>query len=332
MSQPPTRIFTTMPQISLSDVALSSSLSDISQRDKPWDKHKNNADKVAMHFTGSEDFQNYADRVQSCSDLLDFCLNSPLTEAIKQSLVLKLSSARFCRVRLCPVCQWRRSLMWKSKAHELLPKVVEQYPTHRWLFLTLTVKNCPIDELRSTLTWMHDAFSRLSKLKVFPATGWIKATEVTRSADGSAHPHFHCLVMVPAGYFAGQNYLTQNDWSELWQKSLRIDYKPILHIRAIKRELSPITVIPELMKYCTKESDLVSHRDWFLELARQMHNARTISVGGVLKTQLKELEQEPTDLIGKDDEAETKEDEQHLLFAWKRNDKKYKLITEATQT
>jgi hypothetical protein len=29
-----------------------------------------------------------------------------------------LSASRFCRVRTCPVCQWRRSLMWKAKAYQ----------------------------------------------------------------------------------------------------------------------------------------------------------------------------------------------------------------------
>jgi plasmid rolling circle replication initiator protein Rep len=312
-----------MSEIPASDSA-TPSLSDLSHRDKPWDKHKSNSDKVASHFMSSEQFQDYGQRVNSCSDLLDFCLVNPLTAAAKDSLVLKLSSARFCRVRLCPVCQWRRSLMWKAKAHQLLPGVLEKYPTHRWLFLTLTVKNCQIEDLRTTLTSMHDSFKRMTKLKSFPSDGWIKSTEVTRGDDNSAHPHFHCLLMVPAGYFA-RGYLSTADWASLWQKSLRIDYTPITHVRAIKKEMSPITVIPELMKYCTKESDLVAHREWFLELARQMHNARTIAVGGVLKSHLKELENEPQDLIGKDDD-QVETDDKHLLFGWQRKDKKYKLI------
>ncbi|MDI4746156.1 protein rep, partial [Salmonella enterica subsp. enterica serovar Kentucky] len=30
-----------------------------------------------------------------------------------------------------------------------------------------------------------------------PVQGWIRTTEVTRGRDGSAHPHFHTLMMVP---------------------------------------------------------------------------------------------------------------------------------------
>jgi plasmid rolling circle replication initiator protein Rep len=310
-----------MPETSISDTALSSTtLADLSHKDKPWDGHRANADKVASYYANGE-FQNYADRVHFCSELLDFRFNTTDDGLLN----LKLSSARFCRVRSCPVCQWRRSLMWKSKAHKILPKIVEDYPTHRWLFLTLTVRNCAITELRFTLDLMHKSFERMSKLKSFPAVGWLKSVEVTRGKDGSAHPHFHCLLMVSSTYFNGINYIKQSDWIQIWKKSLRIDYEPIVDVRAIKKGSNPEVLIPELLKYCTKESDLVADKEWFLEFTRQMHNSRNISTGGLLKKYLKELEQEPEDLIG-DSDDEKIEGYAHIMFEWKRRDKKYKLV------
>ena len=294
-------------------------LSDLSERDKPWDKHRGNADTVSDYYQGSE-FKTYGDRVHYCSEFLDFRL---VPDDETGLLKLKLNSARFCRVRHCPVCQWRRSLMWKAKAYQVLPKIVEDYPKHRWLFLTLTVRNCQIAELRSTLTWMYQSFKRMVKLKIFPAVGWIKSTEVTQGKDGSAHPHFHCLLMVRPGYF-GKNYLKQSNWVEIWRRSLRIDYNPILDVQAIKRGSQPMSLVPELLKYCTKESDLTKDREWFLELTRQMHKTRTISTGGVLKTYLQDLEKEPEDLIGEGDDG-TEIDEGHLYFGWKRKVKKYQL-------
>lgn len=310
-----------MSEIAVSGTGLNSptNLADLSERDKPWDKHRANADKVATYFVGQ--FQDYANRVYYCSEFLDFVLAA----APGGLLNFKLSSARFCRVRSCPVCQWRRSLMWKSKAHKILPKVIESYPTHRWLFLTLTVRNCQIDELRLTLTLMHKSFERMIKLKLFPAVGWIKSTEVTRGSDGTAHPHFHCLLMVSAGYFSGNSYIKQENWVQMWRRSLRIDYDPIVHVTAIKKGVSPITVIPELLKYCTKESDLVADREWFLELTRQMHNARTIATGGLLKTYLRELEQEPEDLIG-DGHEDVESSDEHFMFEWNRQIHKYRLV------
>ena len=294
-------------------------LSDLSPRDKPWDKHRSNADHIEAHYRGTE-FSQYASRITFCSQLLEFGLVS--AEDVG-SLKMKLRGARFCRVRHCPVCQWRRSLMWKAKAYKVLPQIVEAYPTHRWLFLTLTVKNCQISELRLTLTGMNRAFQRMSQRKSWPAVGWLRSTEVTRAHDGSAHPHFHCLLIVRPGYF-GKGYIKQAEWVEMWRQAMRLDYDPVLDCRAVKRGKQPIQLIPELLKYCTKESDMVADCDWFLELTRQMHKLRCIATGGVLKKYLKELETEPEDLIGESDMSDEK-DEARIYFKWQRHEKKYRL-------
>lgn len=296
-------------------------LSDLSPGDKPWDKHRSFADTVERHYIGS-DFDRYATRIHYCSELLQFGLSADLEET--GTLKLKLRAARFCRVRHCPVCQWRRSLMWKAKAYKVLPRIVEQYPRHRWLFLTLTLKNVCIGELRETLTEMNKGFRRLSQLKLFPAIGWLRSTEVTRGRDGKAHPHFHCLLLVPPGYFAGKNYLKQLDWVEMWRKSMRLDYDPVVDVRAVKQGTQPMELVPELLKYCTKESDLVTDREWFLELTKQMRKMRTIATGGVLKEYLKELEEDPEDLIGRD-EDQLADDEARLFFGWERKGKRYRL-------
>lgn len=297
-------------------------LSDLSPRDKPWDKHRSNSDRVAKHYSGS-DFHRYSERMTFCSELLDFTLKPTDDE----SYALKLSSARFCRVRHCPVCQWRRSLAWKAKAYKVLPQIVEKYPKHRWLFLTLTQKNCKITDLRETIQLMNKAFKRLTELKAFPAIGWLRSLEVTRGQDGSAHPHFHCLLMVPCGYFA-RDYIKQAEWVAMWRKCLRLDYDPVLDVQAIKSGRKPTDLVPELLKYCTKESDMTVDREWLLELTRQMHKLRAIATGGVLKEYLKALEDEPEDLIhvDGDEEAIATDDDTHLYFGWKQKEKKYRLI------
>lgn len=292
-------------------------LSDISDRDKPWDKHRKNADIIADYYRGS-DYESYASRVDFCSQILDFKLVDD-DEAMK----LKLNSAKFCRVRNCPVCQWRRSLRWKAKAFQVLPSIVEAYPKHRWLFMTLTIKNCKITELRSTLQSMNKAWQRLVQRKKFPAIGWLRSTEVTRGRDGSAHPHFHCLLLVSSSYFGGQ-YMKQQEWVDLWQKCMRIDYQPIMDIRALRAGQAPMSLVPEILKYCTKESDFVADREWFLEFTNQMQKLRCVSTGGILKQYLSALEREPEDLIGKSEDDVDDEDDLHLYFKWKYRDKKYR--------
>lgn len=213
--------------------------------------------------------------------------------------------------------------MWKSKAAKVLPLVLEAYPKYRWLFLTLTVKNCQIGELRSTLTHLNESFKRLTKLQQFPGEGWLRAAEVTRSKDGTAHPHFHILLMVRPSYF-GVGYLSTEKWVQLWRKSLRVDYDPVVHVKAIKGDVCSPSMLSEVIKYQVKESDLIEDRDWFIELTKQLHKTRAISSGGILKEYLKELENEPEDLIG--DDGEDDDTLAHLYFGWMEHFKQYRQV------
>ena len=313
-----------VPHINSNEVAEGNLyLSDLSDRDKSWDRHRRNSDQVANYYRNLHEFQKYAERIDNCAQLLDFRL---VVDEIERGYRLKLDTTQFCRARNCCVCQWRRSLMWKAKAYQILPVIVEDYPKYRWLFLTLTVRNCLITDLRETLQEMNKSWRRMNQRKKFPAVGWIRSTEVTRSNEGSAHPHFHCLLLVKPSYFSGQIYLNQKNWVELWKSCLRVDYDPVVDIRAVRRDSSPNELIPEILKYCVKEADLVANGEWFLELTRQMHRMRTIATGGVLKDYLKQLEEEPEDLIGKDETGTEEEiDEDHLYFEWRYREKKYKL-------
>ena len=215
--------------------------------------------------------------------------------------------------------------MWKAKAAKILPIVLSAYPTYRWLFVTLTVRNCQIGELRSTISHMNESFKRLSKLKAFPAEGFLKAVEVTRSKDGTAHPHFHILMMVKPSYF-GVGYLSIEKWKLMWQQSLRIDYEPQIDIKALKDKGANFSaLLSEVIKYQVKESDLVADRDWFIELTKQLHKTRAISSGGILKEYLKELENEPDDLIG-EGEGENDEELAHLFFGWMQHYQQYRQV------
>ena len=100
----------------------SPALSDLSERDKPWDKHRANCDRTTQHYRGSE-FSDYADRMTFCAEFLGFGFEGKDDGEVQ----LRLRTARFCRVRHCPVCQWRRSLAWKAKAYQVLPLIVEKY-------------------------------------------------------------------------------------------------------------------------------------------------------------------------------------------------------------
>lgn len=300
-------------------------LSDLSEKDKPWDNHRANADTVQNLYRSAK-YDRYADRIYSCSTLLEYVMNSN----DEGDVAFRLQSAHFCRVRYCPVCQWRRSLKWQAKMFEAMPKIQEQYPTHKWLFLTLTVRNCDLVELRTTVQDMNKAFKRLSQLKSFPAIGWVKSVEVTRNPQtDQAHPHFHCLMLVESKYFGGRNYIKQEEWRSLWQRCLRANYLPIVNVKAVKPKANNdiSNAIVETFKYSVKESDLVADAGWLVQLTNQLHQTRAIAIGGVLKDFLKE-EKENDDLIHVDeDNLEPQIDEGiKAFFGWREAVKRYKKI------
>lgn len=311
-------------------------LTTYSPRDKPWDIHRGQCDDVTGIYTANIEFERYADRMASCSGILHFGWDT-CQETGESSL--KLRQAQFCRVRHCPVCQWRRSLMWQARFYQALPGIVEKHPKARWLFLTLTVRNCGITELGGTLTAMNQAWQRLIKRKEFkPVLGWIRTTEVTKGKDGSAHPHFHALVMVPPSWFTGKSYVKHSRWVDLWQGCLKAPYSPNVDVRTVKPRVgsgstgSPLEstvaalqgAVAETLKYSTKPEDMTDDGDadgWFLELTRQTHKRRFIATGGALKDVLKLDNETDDDLIGQSDE--TAEEGPKLAFKWKGGERHY---------
>ena len=310
-------------------------LADYSPRDAPWDKHRGQADDVAKIYNLAG-WDRYASRMAGCSGLLRFRWMDEGGGVCR----LCLCGCCFCRVRYCPLCQWRRCLMWLARFYHALPKIVGEYPQARWIFLTLTVRNCPIGELGATLTLMNAAWHRLVKRpELKPVLGWIRTTEVTRGNDDTAHPHFHALVMVPPAYF-GKSYIKQARWGELWQSCLKVDYTPIIDVRTIKPRLpkpgeTPTVTTPaesitkalegavaETLKYSTKPDEMIEHPDWFIELTKQTHKRRFIATGGALKDVLKVEKETDADLIGEGEGGE--DDGARIAFEWKSEQRRYR--------
>lgn len=323
-------------------------LSDYSAKDKPWDEHKSANATVGGIYAQSDfgEFDKYASRMSSCSRHLHF---SRVTDTSTGEISLKLRESRFCRVRTCPVCQWRRSLMWKARFIQALPQLASEYPKARFLLLTLTVKNCLISDLGQELSDMNKAWQRLIKRPEFKSVqGWLRATEVTKGEGRGAHPHFHILLMVPPSYFKGGNYVKQSAWVELWRDCMRLDYEPVVDIRVVKRnskkdesihddheskslasELS--SAAAEVLKYATKPADLTEDPSWLYELTRQTFRKRFIASGGALKNILKAEEDETdADLALTNTEAETDkpDDDTTIAFGWRSADKKYRRTPE----
>ncbi len=209
----------------------------------------------------------------------------------------RLVGARFCRIRHCPVCQWRRAMRWQALTLKKLSKIAEEFPYSRWLFLTLTIKDCLITRLKTTIQKLNKAFLNLTRRSFFPAFGWLKSLEI--SLNGShVHPHFHCLLLVDESYFS-ENYLEHEFWFNAWKKAAKLNYDPSVHITAIPPG-EESSAIPEILKYSVKPSDLADINPSNLyELTRQLHHVKAINKGGILKDLLRDVD-DNCDLIGSD--------------------------------
>lgn len=204
----------------------------ISPQDKPWDDHKYISEEVSEILDqGLPHHQRQAARMRQCAQSLEF--GWVIEETETGLLRLKLKAARFCRVRHCPICQWRRALMWVARFYHRFPKIYADHPELRYVLITLTVRNCAVSELRDTIRDMNAGWQRLTQRKSWPAVGFVRSLEITRGRDGKAHPHFHCLLAVPPGYF-GKAYISTAKWAAMWQEALRVDYTPICDVRAVK--------------------------------------------------------------------------------------------------
>ena len=301
-------------------------LSDISPSDRPWDTHKAEGEEMQKLLAGVEgdDIERIRERMADCGLWLIFNHTKP----DERERTFKLYQASFCRVRTCPFCQWRRSMLYTAKMLEAMPKIIETYPTMRILHLTLTLRNVDISELRETIAVLNKAWNRLNMRKQVKqiVRGYVKSIEVTRSATGEAHPHIHALLMVPKYYFERkQYYITKDKWIEMWSKALRADYLPSISVQACRQAQGYEKIIREVVKYATKPQDLLQDADWLVSYIRQVRNLRFFSTGGIVKEILGELEQENEDLIhvGEEEPAADADVLAQSWFDWNREVARY---------
>lgn len=189
-------------------------------------------------------------RVADCGSYLEYYV----TDSSKT-----LHSANFCKDRLCPMCNWRRSL----KIFGQVSQVMDELERHqyRFLFLTLTVRNCCSEDLPATVQVLYDGWRQLyHKHKIFRSSieGTFRSLEITRnSKDGTYHPHLHVILAVRPDYFRC-GYITQSEWSFMWQSCCKLDYQPIVDIRTIKPNDKGLSgAVAEVAKYAVKSSDFL---------------------------------------------------------------------------
>lgn len=283
---------------------------------RKWDLHKQNnlklvelykqAIKINPSVISPKRLQDLAD----CASQLEYLQDA---EGNK-----KLYKTYFCRVRLCPMCQWRRSLKLFSQVSKITDYINQQNNNQvRYLFITLTQKNCNGSELVQEINKINKSFSLLvdKTKRVQPATkfkkmllGYIKSTEVTYNPKTKTyHPHLHCIFAVQGEYFNKANYINKNTWRAIWADLLKIDYLPQINVQAIKPTRQQ-KAVAELAKYPAKVSSILNLSQAqavqvVMDLTTLCYKRRFVAFGGIFKKtkallKMQDVEAENADLVG----------------------------------
>ncbi|ENL0571707.1 protein rep [Escherichia coli] len=243
-----------------------------------------------------------------------------------------------CRSRHCQNCQRIKAFVWQEKMKEIFPDLISKYPNHKYLFITFTVKNPKLKNLKSVLICMSRAYAKMFQRKAFKKwfVGDIRSTEITRgnSGEDEAHPHFHALICVHPSYFQGVNYMSADVWGKNWGECLEAEFKkegleynaadypkgfPRVDIRLAKSadRKTDITnknitehgeqLINYVLKYSVKGSDLLKNGKadaWFWEFDKQVKNIRMIAASGDIKKSLAKLERDHFDYYKEQEKIE----------------------------
>ena len=201
-----------------------------------------------------------ADRVANCGTFLQFHVLGDL---------YKLTAANFCGDRLCPTCNWRRSLKIFGQVSKMMDFLQANDPDLRYLFLTLTLRNEDIDHLFDMVEALLGGWRFLyHKHTVFRKVvlGTFRVLEVTINHDKHTfHAHLHVVLAVHQDYFH-KGYISQAGWAQMWRESCNLDYTPITDIRAIQPKPGTSglgSAVAEVCKYSVKDSDyLIGDDTW----------------------------------------------------------------------
>jgi plasmid rolling circle replication initiator protein Rep len=225
---------------------------------RPWEVRREQTIGVAAAYcelagrSEGKEFARIGGLMERCGTALEFAC-ATLFETEDQ--VRRLVTANFCRGRLCPMCNWRRSQKIGAELEQVVKVYQDRNPKSAMVMLTLTERNVAAADLGETISQMSKAFSRLRKRVEWQRAvrASFRSVEVTCPQPGEFHPHTHILLFVDEDYVAKSHdlYVPQAEWSRLWRECRGLDYRPVVDVRRMKR-------VSEVAKYVTKSADYLT--------------------------------------------------------------------------
>lgn len=219
---------------------------------------------------------------------------------------IEVQHANLCRDRLCPICSWRLSRKLFAEMCQTLCYIrdLDYYSAG---FLTLTVKNCKVEELAATLKEMSEAWHRLwasNRVLKQLVAGWARSVEITyNKRTNTFHPHYHVIILyqdiIPLADM-------QKKFNRGWETACGKDYTPITDFRVIENidgdNIDLSSAIAETYKYAVKHDvceDLPLAE--FREFVKQIGGKRFQAYGGIIKKARQDLmltDKEDTEEVG----------------------------------
>lgn len=260
---------------------------------------------LAKYGFGNENLYNKYLRMNDCSSYLEF--------RVTTDEQLKLVNANFCRIRLCPMCTWRRTKKIFAQVSKIIQEINKE-KEREYIFLTLTCKNVSGEnlkqEIKNILKAFKTMFDKNKRVKKI-CLGYFRGLEVTRNDNGTYHPHIHCIICVNKSYFTSRDYIKQKEWASIWQKYLKLDYIPIVHV---EKATNSYKSVAELSKYSVKVKDIFLQSEEetdnnVLIIHSALHRVRLVGMGGLFKEYHKKLnledaEGENADLVSIDGQTD----------------------------
>ena len=301
-------------------------LQDISSsgRVRPWKEKKMQNEilsriyKLLFVKTSNNYFLRKAERLENCSKNVLY--------KVEENGKKRLANAFFCRVRLCSVCQWRRSLKVASQMFDILTEISNDYG---FINMTLSLSNVGLDNLGDEIDHLMHTWTKFTQKKIYKnvVKGYYRALEVKlNDRQDEFHPHYHVILVVNKSYFNNKNFTSQAKWRQAWKEAARVAYDPYVWCRKLN-EKKILSAVPEFCKYTVKDGDYIFPNDLDLSeklveiLDRDLSNRRFVAYGGIIKEtakrlQMEDVEAEDIDLVNVENEKKESPTVRVIAYTW----------------